>query len=179
MLGSYNTLIGRGASLPASVSSNAFVLGSAATTVYMGGAQSGQSGIAVSGAGLTFYGAASIAVGAAPAVGQRGQTLMSGGAGAAPYWSPAPVTLTSSYTVVSPVASLYIVANNTVTPITVSLPTGFPNAQIDVKNMSEYTCTLSGQIVALNATSSSTSALVPSGASSQLASDGPLWYVVS
>jgi hypothetical protein len=93
--------------------------------------------------------------------------------------SLAPAVLTSSYTVVSPVTTLYIVAHNSVAPITVTLPTGFPNAQIDIKNMSEYTCTLSGQIVDLNATIASPNAFIVSGAGSHLASDGSLWYLIS
>lgn len=176
MAASYNTLIGANAGLPPGVTSHAFVLGSAAESVYMGGAQGGGTGVLVTSSGLSLLGAAGISL--SGSAGAPGQTLLSGGPAAAPYWSPAPVTLTASAALGPRPAPFYIIAADS-PAITISLPSGLPNAEVSFKNMSSYDCTLSGAVVPLYAFASvSSDRVTASGGSALYASDGSLWYAI-
>ena len=183
--GSYNVLIGHGANVPTGKSDNNIVLGTAAETVYMGGAQNG-TGVLISSGALTLNSATTLVAGGS--AGSQGQTLLSGGSGAAPYWCPASVTITAAtYTVPSKPAAFYIVGA-AAPAVTISLPTGLTNGFITIKNYSANICTVqtdgvASTIVALGATTPSATATIASGASAQLASvvtgGNTLWYVIS
>jgi len=184
--GSYNTLIGSGATLPSPTTSNAFVLGTAANTVYMGGAQGGTTGVAVSSTAITLKGSTALVVGSA---GLTGQTLLSGGPNAPPYWSPSPVTLEASpldLTATTKPPSILILSN-TGSAFMLYLPAAnvLPNAQITIKNVSAtQVVTVTSRsgvsnIVDLNATTTTGSINIAAGASSLIASNGISWYVLS
>lgn len=186
--GSYNTLIGSGATLPVGKSDHSFVLGSAANTVYMGGAQGGTTGVAVSSASITLQGSTALVVGSA---GATGQTLLSGGPGAPPYWSPSPVTSEASpldLTATTKPPSILILSN-TGSAFMLYLPvaSALPNAQLTIKNASAtQLVTVTNRsnapvitIVDLNATTTTGSINIAAGVSSMIASNGTSWYVLS
>lgn len=178
--GSNNTLIGHGASAPTAGSINTVVLGGAGSTVYMGGAQAGAAGVTVASGALTLLGSTRLQLGSD--AGAAGAALLSGGAGAAPYWSPAAITVTdASYTMEAKPPALYIVNGGAACTFNLSDPASVPNTVIVVKNSSTYICTLSraGDVVDVGATTAGNSATVVSGAAATVASNGTDWYVVS
>ena len=178
--GNNNTLIGNGASVPTAGSTNTVVLGGASSVVYMGNAQAGAAGVTVSGGALTLLGSNKISI--AGDLGATGATLLSGGADAAPYWSPAAITVTDdSYTMGAKPPALYVVNGGAACAFTLSDPATVPNTVIVVKNSSSFTCTLSrtNDIVDVGATTAGSSATVVSGAAATVASNGTDWYVVS
>ena len=182
-IGNNNTLIGYGASMPSGSDSNNVVLGGAGSVVYMGGAQAGIAGVTVGGGALTMLGTTKLSI--SGDLGATGATLLSGGggAGAAPYWSPAAITVSAaSYTMEAKPPALYIVdIGSAACTFNLSDPATVPNTVIIVKNSSGYTCTLSraDDIVDVGATTASGTATVVSGAAATVASNGTDWYVVS
>ena len=179
--GSNNTLIGNGAAVPTAGSVNTVVLGGASSTVYMGNAQAGAAGVTVSGGALTLLGSTKLSL--SGELGATGATLLSGGAGAAPYWSPAAITVSAaSYTMEAMPPALYVVdIGSAACTFNLSNPATVPNTVIMVKNSSSNTCTLSraDDIVDVGATTASGTATVVSGATATVASNGTDWYVVS
>ena len=183
-IGNNNVLIGKGVTVPVGKSDNSIVLGTAAETVYMGGAQSG-TGVQISSGALTLNSATTLVV--SSSAGAQGQALLSGGSAASPYWSPAPVTITSTpYSVPSKPAAFYIISDSA-PAVTVSLPNGLSNGFITIKNYSANMCTVQtispASIVQLGATGLSVSGPIASGASAQLASvvtgGDTIWYVIT
>ena len=179
--GSSNTLIGNGASVPTAGSVNTVVLGGASSTVYMGGAQGAAAGVTVASGALTLLGSTRLQLGSD--VGAAGAALLSGGADAAPYWSPAAITVTdASYTMGAKPPALYVVNGSAACTFTLSDPATVPNTVIVVKNSSSSTCTLSrpsATVVDVGATTAGSTATVVSGAAATVASNGTDWYVVS
>ena len=178
--GSKNTLIGYGAALPSNSASNQIVIGTAAETVYFGGAgNSGGSGLFINSSSLTLSGNTALTV--SGKVGAAGQYLVSNGPSAAPYWGPPnPRQFTSDFTVAQPISSLYVLENNANPAVLFKLPAPMASqAPIYVKNNTNTSAlTVSGlNLIAQGTTNVTASGIIGFGGSLQCMSDGYNWYV--
>ena len=178
--GSKNALIGYGAALPSNSASNQIVIGTAAETVYFGGAgNSGGSGLFINSSSLTLSGNTALTV--SGKVGAAGQYLVSNGPSAAPYWGPPnPRQFTSDFTVAQPISSLYVLENNANPAVLFKLPAPMASqAPIYVKNNTNTSAlTVSGlNLIAQGTTNVTASGIIGFGGSLQCMSDGYNWYV--
>ena len=177
--GANNTLIGNGATVPLG-SSNTVILGGSGSTVYMGGAQGGNSGMTVSGGALSLLGSTRLQI--HTDAGAVGAALLSGGAGAAPYWSPASIAVTTTpHVMTSPPSALYTM-NGTASEFRLIAATAAPRAVIAIKNLLGTSCTITrtdSTIVDVGALTASTGMTLLSGNAASLAGDGTYWYVIS
>ena len=178
--GNNNVLLGAGAALPTGVTSNAVVLGSAASTVYLGGA-------AVSASPTTLALAAGVRLQAGANPGVENQVLKS--TGSSIQWANAAIAANSSYqsnpwNVQAGYTTYVVPSNATVTPTpTLTLPAANTTALIgvllSVKNVSLVPLTISGTgLVAVNSRDVISSASIGSGGSCSLASDGTNWFML-
>jgi hypothetical protein len=146
----------------------------------MGGAQGGTSGMTVSGGALSLLGSTRLQIGSD--AGAAGAALLSGGADAAPYWSPASISVTTTpHVMTSPPSALYIMSE-TASEFRLISATAAPRAVIAIKNNLGTSCTITrtdNTIVDVGVTSTTGSITLPTGNTASLASNGTNWYVIS
>ena len=170
-----NVIIGRGAALPAGVTTNAVVLGSVDSTVFFGGGA-----VKASSSALTI----TTPLIAGSSAGTNGQILKSTGTGI--QWADAAVapaaasTFTNSTTVTS-AYSVYVFGSGATAAATLSLPAvnSFVGVPQSIKNQSAYVLTVSGAaLVAPATTAVIATAPIASGGSCQIVSDGTNWLML-
>lgn len=170
-----NVIIGRGAALPAGVTTNAVVLGSVDSTVFFGGGA-----VKASSTALTV----TTPLIAGSSAGTNGQILKSTGTGI--QWADAAVapaaasTFTNSTTVTS-AYSVYVFGSGATAAATLSLPAvnSFVGVPLSIKNQSAYVLTVSGAaLVAPATTAVIATAPIASGGSCQIVSDGTNWLML-
>ena len=175
--GNNNVLLGAGAALPTGVTSNAVVLGSAASTVYLGGS-------AVSASPTTLALAANVRLQAGANPGVENQVLKS--TGSSIQWANAAIAANSNYAdpwIVQAGYTTYVVPSGATGTPTLTLPAANTTALIgvllSVKNVSLLSLTISGTgLVAVNSTNVIPFASIGSGGSCSLASDGTNWFML-
>lgn len=170
-----NVIVGRGAVLPAGVTTNAVVLGSVDSTVFFGGGA-----VKASSSALTI----TTPLIAGSSAGTNGQILKSTGTGI--QWADAAVapaaasTFTNSTTVTS-AYSVYVFGSGATAAATLSLPAvnSFVGVPLSIKNQSAYVLTVSGAaLVAPATTAVIATAPIASGGSCQIISDGSNWLML-
>ena len=173
-----NVLIGYGAALPEGVTHDAVVLGSAASTVYLGGAA-----VSASAAALTLGGSTTLVAGGS--AGTAGQILQSTGTGVQWAAATAAVTAARTFTADETVSSSYSVyvyagmATATLTLPAVGTSPALVGVALSIKNTSLSELTVSGAaLMAPNSTAVVATAPLASGASCQIVSDGTNWLIL-
>jgi hypothetical protein len=146
----------------------------------MGGAQGGTSGMTVSGGALSLLGSTRLQIGSD--AGAAGAALLSGGADAPPYWTPASISVTTTpHAMTSPPSALYIMSE-TASDFRLISATAAPRSVIAIKNILGTSCTITrtdSTIVDVGLTSTTGSITLPTGNTASLASNGTNWYVIS
>jgi hypothetical protein len=190
--GSYNVLIGKDSRLPNPANDHQIVIGTSGETIYLGGAGvASTGGVIITASGVTLSGAASLTV--RDSAGALGQTLTSGGAGAAPYWGPAlPVVYQMSadpnFTPALPLASLYTVSDSPSAPsanwtLTLPAPSSATGQAVWLKSTATasgtVTTAVSPTMVTLGGSIAHASVVMQQGDSGLFQSDGTRWVVQS
>ena len=195
--GSYNVLIGKDSRLWNPAGDHQIVIGTSGETIYLGGAGvASTGGVIITASGITLSGAASLTV--RDSAGAAGQTLLSGGAGAAPYWGPAlPVVLQTyargvTFAPEAPLASLYTVSGPLNIPpavpdanwaLTLPAPAGALGQAVWLKSAATasgtVTTTTTPAMVTLGQSAVHASVVMQQGDSGLFQSDGTRWVVQS
>ncbi|NBV25408.1 MAG: hypothetical protein EBS05_26275 [Proteobacteria bacterium] len=195
--GNYNVLLGTGSRLPRPADDHQIVIGTSGETVYLGGAGvASAGGVIISASGVTLSGVATLTV--RDSAGAAGQALLSGGAGAAPYWGPAlPVVLqtyagqANPFAPPAPLASLYTVsgplsgptAPNANWALTLPAPAGALGQAVWLKSAATasgtVTTAVTPTVVTLGGTAAHNAVVLQQGDSGVFQSDGARWVVLS
>ena len=180
LTGSRNTLIGYGAVLPNPGADNQVVVGSAADTVYIGGA----AGLVVNQAtGVQLPAAGPLIVNLS--AGSVGLPLVSSGADNPPRWQPTPVTVTASTYLIpsAPVAGLYVVNHpgglTTFTLPALSADSSFIGNCLVIKAITAATVTVAGPGTITQGIDPVSSISMSAGDVAEFISSATTWYIVS